>query len=161
MIYHISEQVQILLSLPVLLSAMLNVSVSRNWLLPTLAIMHLHAYLAQALPPVKNQRNTLTQLPSIQNKDVQSLSDTKTLTDVAEVFQLKKDERVSDIQKALERWGAPEIVNVTFKGMTSLFYVCYNKLIVLLPSHRGARCDTVIYCLPRDQTSPCAARQND
>ena len=117
MTWGVLEQAQILLRLPVLLSAMLNISVSRNWLSPTLEIMHLHAYLAQALPPVKDQRSTLTQLPSIQNKDVESLGDAKTLAGVAQALQLKEDNRVGDIQKALERWCAPEIVDVSFKGI--------------------------------------------
>jgi len=117
MTWGVLEQAQILLRLPVLLSAMLNISVSRNWLSPTLEIMHLRAYLAQALPPVKDQRSTLTQLPSIQNKDVESLGDAKTLAGVVQALQLKKDNRVGDIQKALERWCAPEIVDVSFRGI--------------------------------------------
>lgn len=113
----IIEQTQILLQLPVLLSALLNVSISRNWLLPTLAIMRLHAYLTQALPPVENQRARLTQLPSIQNKDVDSLDDAKSLVDVAKALELKKDHRATDVKKALERWGSIEVVDAAFKGM--------------------------------------------
>ncbi|KXN80902.1 Translocation protein sec63 [Leucoagaricus sp. SymC.cos] len=109
------EQIQVLLQLPLLLTALLNVSVSRSWLLPTLAIMRLHAYLAQALPPVDNQRMRLTQLPSIQSKDVEALTDAKTLTDVAEALESKKDGRASDIKKALEKWGTIDIVDVAFK----------------------------------------------
>ncbi|KAF5363456.1 hypothetical protein D9756_000996 [Leucocoprinus leucothites] len=109
------EQAQILLQLPVLLNALLNVSTSRNWLIPTLVIMRLHAYLAQALLPVENQRNRLTQLPSIQNKDVESLNDAKTLTDVAQALESKNDDRAGDVKKALERWGAIEVVDAAFK----------------------------------------------
>jgi len=109
------EQTEILLQVPLLLNAILNVTTSRNWLLPTLAIMRLHAFLTQALPPIENERLQLTQLPSIQKTDVDSLTGAKTLTDVAEALESKKDGRASDVKKALDKWGATEIVDAAFK----------------------------------------------
>jgi translocation protein SEC63 len=121
------EQTQVLLQLPVLLNAFLNVAISRNWLIPTLVIMRLHTYLAQALPPVENARARLTQLPSIQSKDVDQLSDAKTLTDVAEALESKQDDRASDVKKALQQWGSLEIVDAAFKGSSHLFSVLNER----------------------------------
>lgn len=78
--------------------------------------MRLHGYLAQALPPVESERLRLTQLPSIQKTDVEKLTEAKSLTDLAEVLESKKDERASDVKKALDKWGAIEIVDAAFKG---------------------------------------------
>lgn len=78
--------------------------------------MRLHAYLAQALPPIENERLRLTQLPSIQKTDIEILADAKDLTEVAEVLETKKDGRASDVKKALEKWGTTEIVDAAFKG---------------------------------------------
>lgn len=47
----ITEQKQLLLKTPQLLTSLLSMSLSHNWLVPTLHIMHLHAYIAQALLP--------------------------------------------------------------------------------------------------------------
>jgi translocation protein SEC63 len=99
-----------------LLNALLNVSISRNWLLPTLAIMRLHAYLTQAIPPVENQRARLTQLPSIQNKDLESLGDAKSLSDVAAALESRKDDRADNVKKTLDSWGTIDIVDAAFKG---------------------------------------------
>ncbi|KAF7775868.1 hypothetical protein Agabi119p4_4261 [Agaricus bisporus var. burnettii] len=109
------EQAQIILQIPLLLNALLNVSISRNWLLPSLAIMRLNAYFAQALPPVEDERLRLTQLPFIQKADVETLGDAKNLTDVADILESKKDKRASVVRKALERWGAIDIVDAAFK----------------------------------------------
>lgn len=116
MIIWFIEQAQILLQIPLLLNALLNVSISRNWLLPSLAIMRLNAYFAQALPPVEDERLRLTQLPFIQKADVETLGDAKNLTDVADILESKKDKRASVVRKALERWGAIDIVDAAFKG---------------------------------------------
>lgn len=78
--------------------------------------MRLHAYLAQALPPIENERLRLAQLPSISKTDVEAFANTKNLTDFADALESKKDERVGDVKKALEKWGAIEIVDATFKG---------------------------------------------
>ena len=116
MLMRAVEQAEILLQLPVLLSALLCVSTSRNWLLPTLAIMRLHAYLAQALPPVEDERLRLTQLPSIQKTDVNALGDAKKLDEVAQVLESKNDGRANDVKKALEKWGCIDVVDAAFKG---------------------------------------------
>ncbi|KAJ7173811.1 translocation protein sec63 [Mycena filopes] len=63
------EQSALVLQTPLLLSALLTISQSRNWLTPTLAIMRLHAVFAQALPPAPSPRNSLAQLPNIKLGD--------------------------------------------------------------------------------------------
>ncbi|PPQ86765.1 hypothetical protein CVT25_012410 [Psilocybe cyanescens] len=110
------QQKDVLLQTPLLLNALLNVSVARTWLLPTLAIMRLYGYLAQALPTNASQRLRLTQLPRIKQEDVAPLAArTKDMTDVLHSLEEKDDPRSKDVKKALEKWGRVEIVSASFK----------------------------------------------
>jgi len=111
-----AEQRKILLSAPVLLAALLNVSAARNWLTPTLWVMRLHAYLAQALPPNPPPRTKLTQLPGLKKSDIDAISPRpKNMTDVLEALSEKNDERAVQVKKAIDRWGRVEIVDASFK----------------------------------------------
>ncbi|KAJ7623440.1 Sec63 Brl domain-containing protein [Roridomyces roridus] len=92
-------QSALLLQTPVLLNALLTISQSRNWLTPTLAIMRLHAFFTQALPPTPTPRHQLAQLPR---------SFTRSLKEQA-------DGRATDVQKALGHWGRVEIVDASFR----------------------------------------------
>ena len=88
-------QETVLLQTPLLLNALLNISISRNWLSPSLFVMRLQAYLAQALPPTAAADNQF--LRSLEEKDDPKIIDVK--------------------KKVMERWGRVEIVDATFKGL--------------------------------------------
>lgn len=107
------EQTKLLLQAPLILNALLNVATARTWLLPTLAVMRLHAYLAQALLPGSSEQAQLTQLPGIKDGDVEVAD----VGDAVRVLEEKGDARIEDVRRAVERWGRVEIVDVVFKGM--------------------------------------------
>ncbi|KAH6899462.1 translocation protein sec63 [Coprinopsis sp. MPI-PUGE-AT-0042] len=100
------EQRKILLATPALLSALLNVSTSRNWLAPTLGAMRLHAHLAQALTTEPFPRKELTQLPGVSREDVNAIEPKpRDVTDVLAAFEEKKD----------DSGGRVDIVDASFK----------------------------------------------
>ncbi|KAJ6581236.1 Sec63 Brl domain-containing protein [Mycena capillaripes] len=107
------EQSALLLQTPLLLNAMLTISQSRNWLAPTLAIMRLHAFFAQALPPAPAPPHQLAQLPHIKLSEV-AVND-KNYAAFAHTLEEKSDGRVVDVRKALGQWGRVEIVDVSFR----------------------------------------------
>lgn len=111
-----AEQTQILLHTPTLLNAMLNISMARNWLLPTLAAMRLHAFLAQAIPPGQEELKA-AQLPGIEPSQVSSLPKSESSDFSAAISSLSVSEPAAlpDAQKALERLGHAEIVDASFK----------------------------------------------
>ncbi|KAJ7695116.1 Sec63 Brl domain-containing protein [Mycena rosella] len=107
------EQSALLLQTPLLLSALLTIAQARNWLSPTLAIMRLHAFLAQALPPAPAPRHQLAQLPGV--KLSEAPANNNNYTAFANTLEEKADGRVTDVRKALGQWGRVEIVNVSFR----------------------------------------------
>ena len=114
-----TEQAEILLQTPNILNALLNISMARNWFLPTLAVMHLHAYLAQALFP-GNDKSKYAQLPGISEDDVKTLPEgVSTLEDYIQALEEKGDERLPEIKKAAARWGRLELVDAKFQGASS------------------------------------------
>ncbi|KAF8996806.1 Sec63 Brl domain-containing protein [Cyathus striatus] len=108
------DQTELLLQSPSLLNALLTVSLARNWLTPTLAIMRLHAYLAQALPPSSGNLLRYAQLPQIKSEDVEKVK-LKDIPDFVAELEKKGDSRVPEVKKALEKWGRVEIVDAAFK----------------------------------------------
>ncbi|RXW12291.1 hypothetical protein EST38_g13561 [Candolleomyces aberdarensis] len=111
-----NEQRQILLQTPLLLNALLNVSAARNWLTPTLGIMRLNSYLAQALPPHAPPRVRLTQLPGVSKADIDSFTPRpREMTEVLSALEEKGDGRVGTVRKAISKWGRVEIVDAAFK----------------------------------------------
>lgn len=116
------EQTELLLQTPVLLSALLTISQSRNWLQPTLAIMRLHAYFAQALPPLSSERLRLAQLPDVSfpNAATSKADFDGFVRDLEE----RGDGRVGDIKKALGRWGRLDVVESSYKGRRSSAFLC-------------------------------------
>ena len=109
------EQTEILLQTPLLLSALLNISISRNWLIPTLAVMRLHAYLVQALLP-SSERSSLAQLPGVKTNDVLALpADVEDIGDFVNHLEEKHDSRAVEVKKAIQKWGRAEIVDAAFK----------------------------------------------
>ncbi|TEB29020.1 translocation protein sec63 [Coprinellus micaceus] len=110
------EQREVLLQTPLLLNALLNVATARNWLTPTLGIMRLSSYLAQALPPNAPPRVRLTQLPAVSKADLDSITPRpREMTEVLNALEEKGDARVGQVRKALEKWGRIEIVDAAFK----------------------------------------------
>ncbi|KAJ7090585.1 Sec63 Brl domain-containing protein [Mycena crocata] len=107
------EQSALLLQTPLLLNALLTISQSRNWLGPTLAIMRLHAFFTQALPPAPAPRHQLAQLPHIKASEVPV--NNKNYAAFAHTLKEQEDGRVVDVQKALGHWGRAEIVDVSFR----------------------------------------------
>jgi translocation protein SEC63 len=115
---------------PVLLSALLVTTTARSWLPPTLAIMRLHAYLAQALPPLTHLTpyHRLAQLPSIQADEIAELtggSEGLELEEFARRLEDKKDSRAKEVRKAMKTWGRLELVDACFKGSLLLFRCWY------------------------------------
>ena len=101
---------------PLLLNAILNVCISRSWVVPTLAAMYSHAFIAQALPPNASDRLRLTQLPGIDSKDLESLSPRASMADIVYNLEGKQDARAGDVKTALQKWGRVEIVEASFRG---------------------------------------------
>lgn len=109
------DQAALLLQTPTLLNSMLNISVTRNWLLPTLSVMRLYAYLAQALPPGQDHLR-LAQLPGITADESADLSPrVNAFEDLITSFEKRGDGRVTEIKKAVQKWGKVEIVDAAFK----------------------------------------------
>ncbi|ESK87828.1 translocation protein sec63 [Moniliophthora roreri MCA 2997] len=112
------EQTQILLQTPVLLNALLSISVSRNWLVPTIFTMRFHSFVTQALLPHNSPiKQRLAQLPGIKTSEVSSENTFKAddLSDLVAELEQKGDGRATDVKKAVEKWGRLEIVDASFK----------------------------------------------
>ncbi|KAA1465883.1 DnaJ-domain-containing protein [Dentipellis sp. KUC8613] len=107
-------QADVLLRTPSLLNALMNISLSRNWFFPTVGVMHLQAYLAQALSP-DNENATYAQLPGISKNDVKLLpTGVDGIDDFVHKLEGENDDRLPDVKKAVERWGRLEIVDKSF-----------------------------------------------
>lgn len=111
-------QTALLLQTPVLLNALLTISQSRNWLTPTLAIMRLHAFFTQALPPTPTSRHQLAQLPGVKLSEATASNDLVAFT---RSLEAQADGRVPDVRKALSQWGRVEIVDASFRGAFDMF----------------------------------------
>ncbi|KAG6915041.1 hypothetical protein DXG01_013771 [Tephrocybe rancida] len=110
-----ADQRQILLQTPLLLSALLNIATSRNWLSPSVAVMRLHAYITQALLPGP-ERMRFAQLPRIKLDEATTLAPkARDLRDFEQALIEKHDSRMLDVRTALSKWGRAEIVDVAFK----------------------------------------------
>ena len=73
--FFLEEQRLLLDRMPTLLNSLLNISMSHNWLTPTLSVMRLHGFLAQALNPVANPSESLkfAQLPDFDLDEAERL----------------------------------------------------------------------------------------
>jgi translocation protein SEC63 len=113
-------QKTVLLQTPLLLNALLNVSIARNWLFPSLFVMRLQAYLAQALPPTAADNQRFIQLPGIDYDEIHTIAPkAKDMSEFLRSLEEKDDPRINDVKKVMERWGHVEIVDATFKGLQS------------------------------------------
>jgi translocation protein SEC63 len=59
----------------------------------------------------------LTQLPGIQADDVKELESQVTeLEEFLKALDMRGDNRVGDVRKAVQNWGRLELVDASFKG---------------------------------------------
>ncbi|RPD62137.1 translocation protein sec63 [Lentinus tigrinus ALCF2SS1-7] len=114
------EQTEILLQAPVLLNSMLNITMSRNWLLPTISAMRLHAYLTQALLPGQTELKA-AQLPGIDLSEAPLLSSSESFEAAISSLSKSESSALPDAEKALERLGQTEIVDASFKVIGERF----------------------------------------
>ena len=110
----------VLLHTPTLLNALLNISMARNWLLPTMAAMRLHACLAQAIPPIPFDLKA-AMLPGIDPVDAVSLPKSDDFSAAIEHLTKTESPALPDAQKALERLAHTEIVDASFKVIGERF----------------------------------------
>lgn len=114
-----AEQSELLLQTPLLLNSLLNVSTSRNWLTPTLGAMRLHAYITQALYPGQESLK-FAQLPGIKQSEAEDFAkEFDGYEDLAASLEEKHDGRLEDVKKAISRWGKLDLVDASFKGISS------------------------------------------
>jgi translocation protein SEC63 len=111
------EQTALLLQTPASLTSLLSITLAHNWLIPTLHVMHLHAYLAQALLPGED---ALLQLPCVEKDEARAIE--KVGGGVKELIQSLEEKNASQdkvhaVQRAAERWGKLEIIDAQFKGL--------------------------------------------
>ncbi|KAF8554965.1 translocation protein sec63 [Imleria badia] len=106
------EQTALLLQTPMLLNAFLNIASARSWLAPALGVMRLHAYLVQALVPGK-ATPAQAQLPGFDS--TVSASEKQDLATFVRDLKESGDDRAVEAGKALENWGALEVVDMGFK----------------------------------------------
>ncbi|OCH84523.1 DnaJ-domain-containing protein [Obba rivulosa] len=125
------EQAELLLQTPTLLNSMLNISLARSWLLPTLAIMRLHAYLIQALPPGQEQMK-FAQLPGIAPDEATRLAQVDGVEDVVAALEAKSDSRAQEVKKTAQKWGRAEIVNASFRVIGEKFVVPSSIVFLLV-----------------------------
>ncbi|KAL4241273.1 hypothetical protein ABKN59_000029 [Abortiporus biennis] len=111
----LADQRQVLLQTPVLLNSLLNICISRNWLVPTLAVMRLQAYIVQALVPGE-ESSKFAQLPRITQIDADQLvKEANSVDELIALLKEKGDDRVQDVQKAASKWGKLDLVDASFK----------------------------------------------
>lgn len=90
-------------------------SLSHNWLTPTLDVMHLNASFSQALRP---GASPLLQFPGVTEEDVME-NKGKGIAELIARLEARHDQRAPSIRKATERWGKLDIVDAKFKGRSS------------------------------------------
>jgi len=120
------EQTTILLQSPQVLSSLLNICLSRNWLAPSLAAVQLSAHLTQAVPPppktVKESNKDwlkFSQLPDIALDEVEKFKDIHGFDRLIQNLESSNDPRAGDVKKAVQNWGSVQIVGSAFKGLSS------------------------------------------
>lgn len=150
-----AEQSALLLQTPLLLSALLTISQSRNWLAPTLAIMRLHAFFAQALPPAPAPRHQLAQLPGVKLTEAPPNDDNYVA--FARTLEEQADGRLVDVRKALSQWGRVQIVDVSFRGSFPLAPVLVHVLIFLVIGERLITPSSIVYLVVKLRVAPPGA----
>ncbi|KAI0329907.1 translocation protein sec63 [Cubamyces sp. BRFM 1775] len=143
----------VLLHTPTLLNALLNISMARNWLLPTMAAMRLHACLAQGIPPTPLDLKA-AQLPGIDPVEAATLPKSDDFSAAIEHLKESEPSALPDAQKALERLAHTEIVDASFKVIGERFVTpsSFVHLLVKLRLTPIAKDGTFVQ-LPKPETS--------
>ena len=109
-------------------------ALSHNWLSSTLEVMHLHAYLAQALLPGSEP---LLQFPSITKTDANGVAtegETVPLNGLVKKLASRQDPRVEQLKEVGKQWGKLDVVDAQFKGtlQSCLLTMAYIFLSLVL-----------------------------
>ncbi|KAF9649601.1 DnaJ-domain-containing protein [Thelephora ganbajun] len=153
------EQMKILLQSPQVLTSLLNICLSRNWLTPSLAAVQLSAHLTQAVPPppktVKESDKDwlkFSQLPDISLGEVDKFKDVHGFDGLVENLKSSNDPRAGDVKKAIQNWGSVQIVGSTFKvvGERIVTPLSFINLIVKLRIPRSPVAEEELSIQPRD-----------
>ena len=118
------EQTKLLLQSPQVMSSLLNICLSRNWLTPSLAAVQLSAHLTQAVPPPpktikESDKDWLkfSQLPDIDLDEIDKFKDVHGFDGLIQNLESSNDPRAGDVKKAVQNWGNVQIVGSTFRGL--------------------------------------------
>ncbi|CAE6476988.1 unnamed protein product [Rhizoctonia solani] len=109
------EQAALILRAPTLLTSLLTMTLSRNWAASSLQLMHLHAYLAQAILPsplIESPSTALLQYPSIKKEDTAAVRS----GEVSELLSnLDNKDIASGVRAAAAGSGKLDIIDAKFK----------------------------------------------
>ncbi|KAH8106334.1 DnaJ-domain-containing protein [Cristinia sonorae] len=109
------EQAKTLVQSQALLSSLLNICISRNWLTPTLAAMRLQSYLAQGLNPGQTSLR-YAQLPGISESESEELVHKyPLLADLIFSLEEKADDRAREVKKVASKWCKLDLVDASFQ----------------------------------------------
>jgi hypothetical protein len=108
-----SEQDLLVSRTPQLLSSLLAITISHNWLTPTLHVMHLQSCVTQGLLPGSDE---LLQLPSAPVNVLASLTGTSRGAQLVDLLARKEVSILNDIRKAAQHTGRLEILDLYLKG---------------------------------------------
>ncbi|KAG8740640.1 secretory subunit [Ceratobasidium sp. 414] len=109
------EQASLILRAPTLLTSLMTMTLSRNWAASSLQLMHLHAYLAQAiLPPplIESPSTALLQYPNIKKEDALTVRSGE-VSDL--ISRLGDKDRASGVRAAAANSGKLDIIDAKFK----------------------------------------------
>ncbi|CAE6384928.1 unnamed protein product [Rhizoctonia solani] len=109
------EQATLILRAPTLLTSLLTMTLSRNWAASSLQLMHLHAYLAQAILPsplIESPSTALLQYPNVKKEDTAAVRS----GEVSELLSNLGDKDVaSGVRAAAASSGKLDIIDAKFK----------------------------------------------
>ncbi|QRW15736.1 DnaJ domain protein [Rhizoctonia solani] len=109
------EQATLILRAPTLLTSLLTMTLSRNWAASSLQLMHLHAYLAQAILPsplIESPSTALLQYPNVKKEDTAAVRS----GEVSELLSNLSDKDVaSGVRAAAANSGKLDIIDAKFK----------------------------------------------
>ena len=117
------EQTKVLLRSPQVLSSLLNICLSRNWLTPPLVAVQLSAHLTQVVPPhpktiKESGKNYLkfSQLPGLALGEVEKFKEVHGFDGLVQSLESSNDSRAGYVKKAVQNWSKVQIVGCTFRG---------------------------------------------
>ncbi|CAE6508966.1 unnamed protein product [Rhizoctonia solani] len=109
------EQDTLILRAPTLLTSLLTMTLSRNWAASSLQLMHLHAYLTQAVLPsplIELPSTALLQYPNVKKEDTAAIRS----GDVSELLSNLGDKDIaSGVRAAAANSGKLDIIDAKFK----------------------------------------------